>query len=861
MEIIPEKICTITKYSHFVSITNIQPKVFNYITEFCLNYVIRTMVRVDPKRPPVLKITTIFASRLKNSSEYRLHIGQLNPLLTFLKNKYININHIELIEKKLYDPISIDIKMRDHWILKEEQKEAEEFILKPELLDNRSRLLTMPTGTGKAQPLDAPIKIPGGWTTMGDVKLGDTITAWDGEPTVVNGDFPQGLKDIYRITFSDGRTAECCEEHLWKIYRNFWRGEKWKVVDTKELLRIKEFTTDRVYIPLIKPEQGVDIELPFDPYLLGIILGNGGLSNRSLKFSTQDKFLIFYIVQSLPDNLWIKKENDYDYVIYQPKSKRNGHDYILKLRELGLMGLRSYEKFIPSIYFKGSLSQRLNILRGLLDTDGTVNKNGTISFCSTSLELAKGVQELVRSIGGIAKISTRNPKFTYKGELKSGRVAYQVNIRHSKPSELFKLPRKKNRTNDFNQYSSSLRLRVNKIEKIGKKESKCISIDHPDKLYVTNDYVVTHNTLTSLSAASKFKNRILVVVLAKYLDKWVSDVKGILDIESKDIVTIQGSDNLKSVINLAKDNEFNYKCTIISLTTIVNFIKQFENNYYGLLEEYGCEPHELYELLNIGVVIFDEAHEHLYSIFKTLSFANVPKVIALSATFLSRDPIIDKMQHVMFPKEKRFDKIKMKKYIKVHAVSYSFKNFTQAKIRTSEFRSSTYSHTAFEKSVMKNYSVLSNYLKMIKDVVYMAYVKDYRQGDKLLIFASTIKFCQKLRDYLTKAIPEYDIRTYVEKDPYENIMEADITVSTLLSSGTALDIPNLRTCILTVSIDSPTSNLQALGRLRELKDRDVRYYYLYCRDIKKQMKYHYSRKELIKERVVSISDVFYPISL
>ena len=517
MEIIPQKICTITKYSHFISITDIQTKVFNYITEFCLNYVIRTMVRVDPKRPPILKITTIFASRLKNNSEYRLHIGQLKPLLSFLENKYININHIEFINKELYTPLSIDIKMRDHWVLKEEQKEAEEFILENDNLDNSSKFLAMPTGSGK--------------------------------------------------------------------------------------------------------------------------------------------------------------------------------------------------------------------------------------------------------------------------------------------------------------------------------------------------------TVTSISAASKYKNRILVIVLAKYLDKWAGDIKGILDIENKDIVTIQGSDSLKSVINLAKDNEFNYKCTIISLTTIVNFIKLFESDYYGTLDEYNCEPHQLYELLNIGVVIFDEAHEHLYSVFKTLTYSHVPKVIALSATLISRDPMIDKMQKIMFPKEKRFNKIKMKKYIRVHAISYSFRDFKKAKIRTSEFRSSTYSHTAFEKSIMKDYTILNNYLKMIKDVVYMSYIKDYKQGDKILIFASTIKFCHKLCEYLKKHIPEYDIRTYVEKDPYENIMESDITVSTLLSSGTALDIPNLVSCILTVSIDSPVSNLQALGRLREIKDRNVRYYYLYCRDIKKQMKYHYSRKELFKERVASISDIFYPISL
>lgn len=786
------RLCTITKYSHFFTITNIDPSLHKHLMDFCLNFVIRTLVRVNPKRPPVLKITTIFASRLKNTSEYRLHIGQLNLLLDFLKFRYIHIELIELIEKPLYPLLTINNTVRSNWVLREQQQEAEDFILQSSSDDNRSRLLTMPTGTGKAQPLDALIKIPGGWTTMGEVKLGDTITAWDGESTIVNGVFPQGFKDIYKITFSDGRTAECCEDHLWKVYANYWEGKEWKVINTKELIRLKQLHIDSgIYIPLIKPKQSEDIELPFDPYLLGNVIG---------------------------------------------------------------MGLYGVEKVIPSIYLNSSLSQKLNILQGLLDANGNVHKDGTISFISSNLELVSNIQELVRSIGGISEITTLDTRFICTEELKSERIVYQVNIKYSKPNELFR----KNRTNDFNQYFPDLKLRVDKIEKIGKKEVQCISIDHPDKLYVTNDYVVTHNTVTALTAASKFKNRVLVVVLAKYIEKWNSDIKNIIDINEKEILTIQGSDNLKSSINLAKANEFNYNYVVISLTTMINFIKAFENNYYDSLENYGIDPLELCELFNIGVVIFDEVHEHLHSVFKTLSYTHVPKVIALSATFLSEDTIIDRIQRILFPKEIRFNKIKMKKYIKVIPVSYQIKDISKAKIRTSEFRSSTYSHTAFEKSLMNNYTKLNNYFNMIKDLINSLYIKDYIKGDKLLIFCSTIKLCEKIKNYLLKIFTGYEIRTYIEGQSFENILKSDITVSTLKSAGTALDIPNLRVVVLTINVDSPVINLQALGRLRELPDRDVKYCYLYCSNIPKHVKYHYRRRELIKDRVLSISDMHYP---
>lgn len=786
------RLCTITKYSHFFSVTNIDPILHKHLMDFCLQFVIRTLTRVDPKKPPVMKITTIFASRLKNMSEYRFHIGQLNLLLNFLKYRYIETELIEIIEKPLYPLITINNKLKDGWVLREEQQEAEQFVLQSSPDDNNSRLLYMPTGTGKAQPLDAPIKIPGGWTTMGEVKLGDTITAWDGEPTVVNGVFPQGLKDIYRITFSDGRTAECCEDHLWFIHGDYCNGRYSEVINTKQLLRIKETTTDKLYIPLIKPKQSKDIELPSDPYILGV-------------------------------NLVISESSD--------------------------------DNIIPRIYFNSSLTQRLSILQGILDTDGRLNDDGSISFHSENLKIAKTVQELVRSIGGIAKIITNKIWFHYSCKLKSDKLTFNVKIRYSKPSILF---RKRIIDNYFDQYSTNLKLRVEKIEKIGKKEAQCISIDHPDKLYVTNDYVVTHNTVTGLSAASKYKNRVLIFILAKYVDKWISDVKQIIDIKDKEILTIQGSDNLRSSIFLAKDNEFSYNYVIITLDTMANFIKSYENNYYECLDMYGIDPSELCELFNIGVVLVDEAHQHLFKVFKTLSFVHAPKVIALSGTFLSNDPMIDRMQSIMFPKDIRFSKIKMKKYIKTLCVSYQIKDYNKSKIRTSEFRSSTYSHTAFEKSLIRNHVKLKTYFNMIKDLVNSIYIKNYIKGDKVLIFCSTKILCRKLKDYLLNIFTGYDIRTYIEEDPYENIIQADISISTLGSAGTALDIPNLRVVINTVNVDSITTNLQALGRLRELKDRDVKYCYIYCSGIPKHVKYHERRKELFKNSVLCLSDLHYP---
>jgi ERCC4-related helicase len=115
--------------------------------------------------------------------------------------------------------------------------------------------------------------------------------------------------------------------------------------------------------------------------------------------------------------------------------------------------------------------------------------------------------------------------------------------------------------------------------------------------------------------------------------------------------------------------------------------------------------------------------------------------------------------------------------------------------------------------------------------------------------------------YLKKKYPQLDVRRYCEDDPYEDVIEPDIRVTTILSAGTALDIPQLITVIMTNSVNSPVANLQTLGRLRELKDREVCFYYLFCEEIKKHVEYHHARKDLFYDRVENIKELRAPYSV
>jgi superfamily II DNA or RNA helicase len=366
-------------------------------------------------------------------------------------------------------------------------------------------------------------------------------------------------------------------------------------------------------------------------------------------------------------------------------------------------------------------------------------------------------------------------------------------------------------------------------------------------------------TLCALASISRIKTRTLIVILPAYMEKWGGDVTNVLDISPKDIMLVRGSSQLKGLIDIGLEETITAKFIIISLTTIQNFFKAYEEDRINIdTLGYNCNPDKLCEVLKIGNLIIDETHQHLHAVFKLLLYSHVPKVIALSATLLSDNPTITMIQKLMFPKEIRFDSGELDKYIKVYSIAYQFGSENRKKIRTTEFGSKNYSHNAFEKSIMGNRNLLTEYLKLVYYTVELAYMKDYLAGDKLIIFAASKALCTIISEELKKRYTHLDVRRYIDEDPYENVIVSDIRVTTILSAGTALDIEGLRSVIMTTSISSSVSNIQTLGRLRKLNDRDVKFYYLYSMDVPKHVDYHRQKLDLFYDRVASIKEFTYP---
>jgi len=380
-------------------------------------------------------------------------------------------------------------------------------------IDKSNMLFIGGSGTGKAQPLHSLIRAPKKWVKMGDIKIGDMISTPNGGTTKVVGIYPQGDKEIYKITFDDGRTVECCDEHLWKVYIPKYG---YQTISLKEIMFHMQRKSRKLYIPLIsKIDTHKNIKLPMDPYFLGVMIGDGCTRHGTFMISSKDDFILNKISNIIKkDGYFLKKRGlKYDYNIsstiplIRKEKIEKLHLYKKIFVSLGLHEKLSNDKFIPYIYKNSSLNQRLDLIKGLMDTDGYVDvKTGSLSFSTSSKRLALDVQELIWSIGGIAKISEKSPSYKDKGVKKLGKINYIVSIRYHSPRDLVSLPRKLNLVPMQYQYSDAsinreLRLGIRDVKYVGKMPAQCIMVDHPEHLYVTNNYVVTHNTFTIQTVA------------------------------------------------------------------------------------------------------------------------------------------------------------------------------------------------------------------------------------------------------------------------------------------------------------------------------------------------------------------------
>lgn len=382
--------------------------------------------------------------------------------------------------------------------LNEEQKEAKSIIINTPIT-----VLKGMAGSGKAQPLTSKIYTPTGPVLMGELKVGDLVLGKQGY-TQVLGIFPQGVEDVYRITCSDGTTTEASLHHLWTVQQKRYSQKqgKWCTKTTGELLQDLEKGIE-YRLPTIHLAEFKSRKVPINPYLLGILLAEGHLRRDIVTFSTASSIILANISETLKDtdSKYIHIAN-YDYRIKKQQKDNKPNEIVEGCRQLGLSDKTSYNKFIPEIYKYNSEEVRIQLIKGLIDGDGYVNKKGELLYNTSSKQLCEDVLEIIRSLGGRATVRSFFPKYTYLKEKKtSTHLHYQISITIENSERFTTIPYKLERLQQRKHKVKYLSKVIKSIEKIGQAKTQCIKVAAEDSLYLTDNFIVTHNTLVAVQAA------------------------------------------------------------------------------------------------------------------------------------------------------------------------------------------------------------------------------------------------------------------------------------------------------------------------------------------------------------------------
>ena len=363
---------------------------------------------------------------------------------------------------------------------------------------------------GRAQPLFTKVLTPDGFQAIGDLRIGDFVIGSDGRPTKVLGIYPQGFKEIYRVHTQDGSSTLASGDHLWAVHTRHdkWRGKPVRVLQTKEMIgNLRAAHYHRYELPLLSAPVHFEFQpLPMDPYALGLLLGDGCLAGRtSPSFATADPELVDALQQLIP-GVTVRKKSEVDYVLVRRVGR--GGDVRIKnpvteiISRLGLLGTKSDAKFVPVEYLRNTPDVRLAVLQGLFDSDGgPVTQSGRtcrIHYGTASEQLANDVTFLVQSLGGVVYRRVRRAQGRKPG-LARGRLvhhradAHLLDIRLPEGVVPFRLARKLAKY-DVTGGGRPMRF-IDRIEPAGTEEAVCIQVAAEDSLYVTEDFLLTHNTL------------------------------------------------------------------------------------------------------------------------------------------------------------------------------------------------------------------------------------------------------------------------------------------------------------------------------------------------------------------------------
>lgn len=693
-------------------------------------------------------------------------------------------------------------------------------------------------GTGKMEPYSRKIPTPTGWKYMGDLEIGDAIFGSKGQVIHVEDIFDHGEQDIYKITFSDGRVAYCGKDHLWNVFGdkdNTYQitvsteqmMEDYAVYDPKKARKQKDPNIYQYRVPLLTaPVKYRRHKLPVHPYIVGAFIGNGMGKEKFLTMSCKDDYIPDIICKWYGFVYKKYKHNRYDFQnIY-------GHGISVDQFFDGipdLLGCYSHEKKIPDLYLYSDTESRMELLRGLLDSNGSISKEDDryeITYSSTSRTLLEQIQYLIRGLGYISSITDDKRKDKYTGGY-CGTVS--IRIPNKKKYQFFMHPDKKCIAQRAAIYRKDKRqpfkyLTVKNIEFSHRENARCIKVDAPDQLYVTEDFIVTHNTFMACYSAIKVGLRTLIIVPTSGIKvQWGETLVNMFHVDPDKVKLVNSP---KDFINVKAD-------FVIATQASLGIL----NNTYDL--------EKIMKVNRFGIKVIDEVQMWFHNIIKVDANSNICHNWYLTGTFgrsgQDENALYQQMfgDLAMFREEQKKPTIFNRKPGNVYGMKphmHVKMMWTKSGLSKEEIKSVTssmrYSERegkwmrygisipAYTELVIPSDGTMTRFLRNVLKVVEMA--EDEVKYGKTLILSPTIASVNVIASYVSKMFPKKKIGTinsHNSKAENDRVKaECDILISTVKSCGTGFDVKGLSKLVVAEQFKSWILADQVSGRLRRRDD-------------------------------------------
>ena len=697
-------------------------------------------------------------------------------------------NKVSEIKPKIGKTIKVDIDMKPRSRL---QKDCID-----KLINTNSEKITVELrpGTGKRQPYSSmiPTPTPNGYTRMGDLVVGDYVFSRTGKPTKILGIYDEGIQDVYKVTFSDGRTVLCGPEHLWLTKTNDdvrYRVRSLKTMMVDYFTTCDEYENTRAFkyhIPLNEKVLYPKRDVPIDPLVLGYFIGKGDLTSKQLRISFKPQ-----IISDIENRYDFKTIHMYNepWVTFMDKNDKHilTSDFFKDIPSM--INMSPSNMSIPDEYLYNDVDTRVSLLKGLIRSipnhynhisDGIID----ITYHIKSKTLLRQMTLLLNSFGLVCETS-----------IDCKRKCYLLTVDLSDD------------TVDH--------LTITNIEYSHREECRCILVDDPEHLYLTDNYIVTHNTFISLYSISNIGTKPLIIVPTTMLkNQWIESL------------TDMGID--KNNIATTIFDSINKDFCVVTISSLENALR---DDWYGLMETI--------DKAQFGIRITDEAHLHLKGLMKLDAICNIKRNWYLSATLgrsdIAEDRILNRalLDADRFVGNSIYDEYQHQ-YVKIYLQDIHY--HPSAKLCDTHFKYGT-------KGLVRStyYNMLMHYRggkPFIANIITMIKrAKSMVSYGKILILVPLISTIEVVLETIEKdsffnKLTCAGVDGSMSLSDKREALECDIIISTSMSMGVGVDISDLSTVINFDQYASPIITEQIVGRLRTRKDDKNTHYFDICDHVK-----------------------------